>query len=100
MKLFVSLLALGVLAAASFGLYQLSYEVQRQEQELADLHDELARERQAILVLQAEWSWKTRPQRLQDLAERHLGLGPLTSAQIVTPDALPARPAPAPEVAP
>jgi len=54
---FIALLLLGIVA---FGLYQLSYEVQRLEDELVELNRALGQERETIGVLQAEWSYLVR----------------------------------------
>src|SRR5690606_12983097 len=87
----LSILALILLAVVSFGLYQLSYEVQRLEDELIELNRALSQERETIGVLQAEWSYLTRPEYLQDKAQRLLEMHPTTAKDIVSLDALPWR---------
>lgn len=87
----LSILALILLAVVSFGLYQLSYEVQRLEDELIELNRALSQERETIGVLQAEWSYLTRPEYLQDKAERLLQMRPTTAKDIATIEALPWR---------
>lgn len=94
MKRGLSLFAIALVGVISFGLYQLSYAVQRMEEDLALLNQQLLQERETIAVLQAEWSWKTRPERLQGMVERHLGLKPMASSQILSLDALSMRAAP------
>ncbi len=102
---FIALLLLGIVA---FGLYQLSYEVQRLEDELVELNRALGQERETIGVLQAEWSYLARPEYLQDKAQRLLDMKPATARQITRiedlpwrqervapPVAMPAQPAPA-----
>ena len=92
MKRGMTLFAVLVLGGAAFGLYQLSYAVQRLDEELALLNQELLQERETIAVLHAEWSWKTRPARLQGMVERHMpALAPIKSDQIIALDALPRR---------
>jgi len=71
-------------AAASFGLYQLSYEVQRLEDELSELNRAITQDRENMLVLQAEWSYLARPENLQGRAARLLQLQPMTPKQVVT----------------
>ncbi|MBP7065411.1 hypothetical protein [Ferrovibrio sp.] len=98
---FLALLLLGIVA---FGLYQLSYEVQRLEDELVELNRALGQERETIGVLQAEWSYLSRPEYLQDKAQRLLDMKPATARQITRIEDLPWRqeriapaiPAPAP----
>jgi hypothetical protein len=87
----VTLVALVLVAAVSFGLYQLKYDVQRLEAELAGLNRELIGEREAIRVLEAEWSFLNRPQRLQDLAARHLELAPAVVDRAAALERLPYR---------
>ncbi len=87
----LSIFALILLAVVSFGLYQLSYEVQRLEDELIELNRALSQERETIGVLQAEWSYLTRPEYLQGKAQRLLGMRPATARDIVSIDALPWR---------
>jgi cell division protein FtsL len=87
------LLWLALIALASIGTFQLKYRVQAQEQQLTSLDRQIQRDRDAIQVLHAEWAHLNDPARLSDLARRHLDLAPVAGVQIVTFDALPARPA-------
>ncbi len=87
----LSLIALLLLAVVSFGLYQLSYEVQRLEEELIELNRALSQERETIGVLQAEWSYLSRPDYLQDKAQRLLQMRSTTAKDIATIEALPWR---------
>lgn len=87
----LSLIALLLLAVVSFGLYQLSYEVQRLEEELIELNRALSQERETIGVLQAEWSYLSRPDYLQDKAQRLLEMRSATAKDIVAIEALPWR---------
>jgi hypothetical protein len=74
-------------------MFQVIYEVMRQEQTLAGLNKQIADDREQIRVLDAEWSYLTRPSRLEELAGRFLHLSPMNAAQIGALDALPERPA-------
>jgi hypothetical protein len=87
----LSAFALALAGGMSFGLYQLAYEVQRLEDELAELSRAVAQERENISVLHAEWSYLSRPEALQDKALRHLEMVPLTARQIVGLAELPVR---------
>ncbi|WP_298726938.1 hypothetical protein [uncultured Ferrovibrio sp.] len=87
----LSVFALLLLAVVSFGLYQLSYEVQRLKDELIELNRALGQERETIGVLQAEWSYLTRPEYLQGKAERLLEMRPAAAKDIVAIEALPWR---------
>lgn len=76
-------------AAASFGLYQLSYDVRRMEDELSELNRAITQDRENILVLEAEWSYLTRPDVLQDRATKLLELKPTSPKQIVSAQDVP-----------
>ena len=82
----------GVIGSMAFGLYQLKDAVQRSEKTLAQLERELITSQESIHVLRAEWSYLNRPERLRELAGRHLALGPVVPDQVGDIAALPARP--------
>jgi hypothetical protein len=73
------------------GLYQLKYEVQAKEERLARLNRHIQAEQEAIHVLNAEWAFLNRPDRLADLANRHLKMTPVAPAQFGKVAAIPER---------
>lgn len=75
---------LALAGAASVGLFSVKYRVQDLEGEFDRLTRSVTAERQAIHVLEAEWSHFNEPGRLRRLAERYLGLAPLATGQIQT----------------
>ena len=79
-----------VLAAAD--VYKIKYESTLQAERVAKLRNELRREQDMIANLRAEWSKLDRPDRIQELAQRHLTLKPLETRQFDTLDRLPQRP--------
>ena len=79
-----------VLAAAD--VYKIKYESTLQAERVAKLRAELRREQDTIANLRAEWSKLDRPDRIQDLAQRHLTLKPIEARQFDTLDRLPERP--------
>jgi hypothetical protein len=87
----LSLIALLLLAVVSFGLYQLSYEVQRLEDELIEMNRALSQERETIGVLQAEWSYLSRPDYLQGRAQRLLEMRSTMAKDIIAIESLPWR---------
>jgi hypothetical protein len=89
-----SLTAMGIalLALISFGLYNGVHLVKVQQKELETLKASIAREGEAIRVLKAEWSYLNQPDRLQQLARRHLALSPTGPSQIVILASLPLKP--------
>jgi hypothetical protein len=88
----VTLAALVLTAAVSYGIYEIKYDVVELEQELARLNRNLIAEREAVKVLKAEWSYLNRPERLEKLAERHLELGPAQVRSLASLDEVPLRP--------
>ena len=79
-----------VLAAAD--VYKIKYESTLQAERVGKLRAEVRREQDAIATLRAEWSKLDRPDRIQELAQRHLTLKPLETRQYDTLDRLPERP--------
>lgn len=85
----------------SVALFVVKYEVKTLEEEFARLSREIQRNRDAIHVLRAEWSYLNRPDQLAELAKRHLDLQPLLAGQVGELKDLPERkPAPAADAAP
>ena len=79
-----------VLAAAD--VYKIKYESTLEAERVAKLRAELRREQDLIASLRAEWAKLDRPDRLQELAQRHLALKPLDIRQYDPLDRLPERP--------
>ena len=84
-------------SAVAFGLFQLKDKVAGLEDELRAERRVIEKHREAIQILQAEWSYLNRPDRIADLAERYLSLQPVTSDHIVTLESLALHLAPAEE---
>ena len=88
--LHIVVLAALVLAAAD--VYKIKYESTLQAERVAKLRAEVRREQDAIATLRAEWAKLDRPDRIQELAQRHSTLKPLETRQFDTLDRLPERP--------
>jgi len=88
MRMILWVLSVGGVLGSAYGLYHLEHEVKTMERALTRVEDATRRDNEAVQVLQAEWSYLNRPERLQDLATRHLHLGPSALKQIVTAPAL------------
>ncbi|MEM9049116.1 MAG: cell division protein FtsL [Pseudomonadota bacterium] len=79
----------GALLATVFGFwaYNVNYDTQEAMQRVQRLQSDLARERQSIAMLRAEWVWLNRPDRLAALVAEYnatLGLVPLDPAHFAS----------------
>jgi len=90
LRLFNAFLVLTALISA-FVLYSLEHSMRATERQIAKTKAEIGEEREAIKLLNAEWSNLTQPTRLQALAESQLGLKPMKVDQFVTEEELIAR---------
>jgi len=81
---------LALIAAMIAGVYHLKYEVMALEKRLETMQDETLRDREAIHVLHAEWSFLNQPHRLRTLADKHLKLQPLAQQQVMSLGEVPA----------
>jgi cell division protein FtsL len=79
-------------ACIGFGVFHAKHQVQELQEEYARVGKQIVAERDAMHVLRAEWSYLNQPQRLADMARRHLDLQPMATAQLGRLDALPTKP--------
>jgi cell division protein FtsL len=86
-------LSLLVLIASAFVVYKVKYDSTYEVQRIAKLREEIRVERERIALLRAEWTRLSAPQRIQDLAARHLRMKPLQVAQYSDFANLPEKPA-------
>lgn len=84
MMRFGTFFTLSVAVAAGIGLFHAKYRVMALEGELASLQQQIQRDREAIHVLKAEWSFLNDPDRLAELSRRHLELAPVAGSQLAT----------------
>lgn len=79
--LLCAVLAVPVMALASWA-YRENYRTQTALQEVGRLEGAIAAQRDALAVLEAEWAYLNRPERLRDLAQLNdaqLGLVPVAA---------------------
>ena len=86
------LIVIGCLVAAAVALYQVKYQSTAHVQHIAKLRSEIRAERERISWLRAEWGRLGSPERIQDLAQRHLGMKPVALVQVGEIAALPEKP--------
>jgi cell division protein FtsL len=84
-----TILTLSLAVAAGIGLFYAKHRVQALEAELSGLQQQILRDREAIHVLKAEWSFLNDPDRLAELARRHLEMAPVSGSQLATIDDVP-----------
>ncbi len=82
MKRSFTLITLCVLIVVSYGLYNLKYEVEDLQDHANALRAQMDDDRRAIKVLEAEWAYLSRPDRLQGLSQKFLVLEPTVARQV------------------
>lgn len=70
-------------------LFLLKYQVQALEDRLHSTTAQIERDKSAIRVLQAEWTYLNDPGRLRRLSEQHLGFAAPTQTQIISVSQIP-----------
>jgi len=88
----VHLLVIALLVFAAAYVYRIKMESTARTERVLRLHAEVREQRDAIAALRAEWAKLDAPLRLQGLAERHLGIKPITANQFDQLKNLPDRP--------
>ena len=81
-KFLNAILVIAVLVSG-FALYSLEHLTRGLERKVAKLQDGIDEEIENARFLNAEWSSLTRPDRLQQLSEEHLGLQTMLPSQVV-----------------
>jgi len=74
--------------AVGMGLFHVKYQVVSIHQEHKQTLERIKETNESIHVLKAEWTHLNDPKRLQTLAQKHLGIGPIQSGQFISMKAL------------
>ncbi|HXI08180.1 MAG: cell division protein FtsL [Bradyrhizobium sp.] len=88
----IHFLVVGMLVFAAAYVYRIKMESTARVERVQRLNAEIREQKEAIALLRAEWARLDAPLRLQGLAERHLGLKPVTAQQYDQLRNLPERP--------
>jgi hypothetical protein len=88
----LNILVICALILAASVVYKIKFDSTLQAERVAKMRGELRKERNAIAILRAEWGRLDTPDRIQDLAARHLALRPIQATQFDELDRLPERP--------
>lgn len=94
------LLAAMIIGAAV--VYDMKHKAEMAADRVAHLQSEIAKEKDAIALLRAEWSLLTQPSRLQDVVDKyadHFKLQPFSPSQIASIDDIPLKPVGPPQPA-
>jgi cell division protein FtsL len=82
-------IAIAALIASAVYVYGVKYRTIYASEQLVKTRHLIAREKDAINLLKAEYAHLARPDRLQGLADAKLGFQPLALSQIATVEELP-----------
>ena len=88
----IILIASLLIALCGGGLYLVKTSVDSRYDELARLKREIQLEKKNTLVLEAEWAYLSRPDRIQTLSSGLLAMQPITKDRILPLQAIPMRP--------
>ena len=77
-----------IIMGASFVLYRIKYEVQSIQTQIESTSSEIAKERQQLLVEEAEWAHLNEPKNLRRLANKYLTSKNITTEQIAEIEAI------------
>ncbi len=93
----VTAICLLLAGTSGLALYQAKHRAQLLDREIVQTLRATAQAEERVAALRAEWALLNEPERLAELAERHLGLRALTPQQFVALDEIAARlPSPLP----
>ncbi len=92
MSKLLHIVAISALISSAGYAYSVKYDTLYYSEQVAKLKTKVQREREAIAVLQAEWQYLDRPDRLQAAADQHLDLQALKIQQLARLSDLPNRP--------
>jgi cell division protein FtsL len=89
---FLNIVAIVVLVGSAVYAYSIKYQTSYRAEQITKTKIEIRQERDAIAVLRAEWAYMTRPERIQQLADKYLsGMKQVDATQIVSAQSLPER---------
>ena len=92
MRAFMMFAWVMLFGATGYTLFHITFEVEALEAELTRLNRQIVKEQEAVHVLEAEWSYLNRPERIETLSETLLPmLGQVNPSQVLRLEDLPAR---------
>lgn len=80
-----------IVAIFGSGLYLVKRSIDMRYDNLAQLQKDIAREKNTAAILNAEWSYLTRPDRLLQLSDKLLSMRPIDADRVLPLEAIPVR---------
>lgn len=80
-----------IVAVFGSGLYVVKRSIDARYDQLATLQQDIASEKNKSAILNAEWSYLTRPDRLLQLSDKLLSMRPIDADRILPLEAIPVR---------
>jgi cell division protein FtsL len=93
LRLLHCLMVMGLIASAGY-VYDIKYRATAEAQQAQKLRNEIRSEKDRIASARAEWSKLSSPDRIQELATRHLKMKPVEARRFGSVSTLPERPKP------
>ncbi len=93
LRLVHCLMVLGLIGCAGY-VYDIKYRATGEAQQAQKLRNEIRAEKDRIALARANWAKLSSPDRIQELATRHLKMAPISSRRFGSVAAIPDRPKP------
>lgn len=92
MRAFMLFVWIMLAVSTGYTLFHITFEVEALEAELSRLNSQIVKEQEAVHVLEAEWAYLNRPERIEKLSENLLPmLQRVEPAQVMRIDDIPKR---------
>jgi len=91
LRLIHCLMVMGLIASAGY-VYDIKYRATGEAQQAQKLRNEIRAEKDRIAAARADWSKLSSPERIQDLAARHLKMKSIEPSRFGNISTLPLRP--------
>jgi hypothetical protein len=95
MRILMYIMCSALVVAVAYWAYTENYTTQASSRRVDELHKQIADEKEAISIMNAEWAYLNRPERLADLADLNfqtLQLVPLAAQHFAELDTIPLPP--------
>lgn len=93
LRLLHCLMVMGLIASAGY-VYDIKYRATAEAQQVQKLRNEIRNEKDRIAQARADWAKLASPDRVQELATRHLKMKPVEARRFGSVSTLPERPKP------